>query len=107
MKLSTLTLSAACVFAVTAAGAKDADICIVARDIDHTSMPSDREILFHMRDGKVWRNTLKRECPGLRFEHAFREQLNGDTICSNRQMIQVVNREVPCFLGAFTPVPRP
>jgi hypothetical protein len=94
-------------FAASAAAAKDADICLSARDIDHTTVPSDSEILFYMRDGKVWKNTLKRKCTGLHFEQAFREDITADAICSNRQVIQVANRETPCFLGTFTPYSKP
>ncbi|HWA91053.1 MAG TPA: hypothetical protein VG889_13525 [Rhizomicrobium sp.] len=93
--------------AATIASAKDADICLTASHIDHTVTASDREILYYMRDGKIWKNTLKRECPGLRFEHAFRTDIAGGEVCSNRQMIQVVHRETPCFLGAFTPYTPP
>jgi hypothetical protein len=105
MKLSLMILSA--FILAGAANAKDADICLSARDVDHTSVLSDNEILYVMKNGKIWRNTLRKTCPGLRFEHAFSETIIADGICSNRQMITVVNRGTPCFLGAFTPYTPP
>jgi hypothetical protein len=89
-----------------AANAKDANVCLSARDLDHTSVLSDNEILYVMKNGTIWKNTLRASCPGLRFEHAFSEAIIADGICSNRQMITVVNRGTPCFLGPFTPYQR-
>jgi hypothetical protein len=105
MKLSPTILAS--LILAGAANAKDADICLSARDVDHTSVLSDSEILYVMKNGKIWKNTLRRTCPGLRFEHAFSESIIADGICSNRQMITVVNRGTPCFLGAFTPYTPP
>jgi hypothetical protein len=105
MKLALTILS--CLMLAGAADAKDADICLSARDVDHTSVLSDNEILYVMKNGKIWKNTLRKTCPGLRFEHAFSETIVADGICSNRQMITVVNRGTPCFLGAFAPYTPP
>jgi hypothetical protein len=91
-----------CAVSASAVPGRDADICLDATRIDHTSMPDDQTILFYMRGGKIWKNTLKTACPGLHAEHAFAQVIRGSEICSNRQMIQVINRETPCALGAFT-----
>jgi len=90
-----------------AANARDADICLSAGDVDHTSVLSDNEILYVMKNGKTWKNTLRKSCPGLGFERAFSQTIVADGICSNRQMITVINRGTPCFLGAFTPYTPP
>jgi len=105
MKLTIMILSG--LFLAGAANAKDADICVSARDVDHTSVLSDNEILYVMKSGKIWKNTLRKSCPGLGFERAFSETIVADGICSNRQMITVINRGTPCFLGAFTPYTPP
>ena len=105
MKLTIMILSG--LFLASAANAKDADICLSARDVDHTSVRSDNEILYVMKNGKIWKNTLRKSCPGLGFERAFSETIIADAICSNRQMITVINRGTPCFLGAFTPYTPP
>jgi hypothetical protein len=84
---------------------KPKSVCLNAGDIDHYSYPDDQTILFHMRGGKVriWRNDLKRACPGLKFEQAIALEIRGGTICSNMQMIYVMHRWTPCMLGEFTP----
>jgi hypothetical protein len=64
----------------------------------------DNEILYIMKNGKIWKNTLHKSCPGLGFERAFSETIVADGICSNRQ---IINRGTPCFLGAFTPYTPP
>jgi len=107
MKLSLMILAG---LIAGAASAKDADICLSARDVDHTRVLGDNEILYVMKSGKIWKNTLHKSCPGLGFERAFSETIVADGICSNRQMITVINRGTPCFLGTFTPYtppPRP
>ncbi len=85
------------------------NVCLSAGSIDHTSYPDDRTILFHMNGGKVriWRNDLPRECPGLKFEQGIAYEIRGGEICSNMQVVYVLNRWTPCFLGAFTPYTPP
>jgi hypothetical protein len=81
--------------------------CLDASHIASTSVVSDQVILFRMDDGRVWSNTLRRACPGLKFEQGFSEEIRGGEICSNAQMIQVLRRGTPCFLGEFTPYAKP
>lgn len=83
--------------------AHDADICLAAHHVDHTVVVDGRTILFYMNDRTIWKNTLKRECPSLGFERAFTQEIVGDRICSNRQLIQVMNTGTRCALGAFAP----
>jgi len=61
MRLS-LTVLAGLIL-VCAANAKDADICLSPRDVDHTRVLSDNEILYVMKSGKNWKNTLRKSCP--------------------------------------------
>lgn len=84
-------------------------VCLNAGDIDHLSYPDDQTILFHMRGGKtrIWRNDLKRSCPGLKFEQAITYEIKGGFICSNMQVVYVMHRWNPCMLGAFTPYTPP
>jgi hypothetical protein len=89
--------------------AKPNHVCLSAGDIDHTSYPDNSTILFHMKGGKVriWRNDLKHECPGLKFEQGIAYEIRGGTICSNMQVVYVINRWTPCMLGPFTPYTPP
>jgi hypothetical protein len=115
MKIATLT-AAACLAvcgvasaenAVPAAPAQKNEVCIRAPFVDHTTVLSDSEILFYMKDRKIWKNTLPRACPGLKFERGFSQVLRGDTICSNMHTIRVLNTGTPCNLGDFTPYAPP
>jgi hypothetical protein len=116
MKIAALTAAAAC-FAVSgvasatedtapAASAKK-EVCIRMPFVDHTTVLSDSEILFYMKDRKIWKNTLPRACQGLKFERGFSQVLHGDTICSNLHVIRVLNTGTPCSLGEFTPYTPP
>ncbi len=84
------------------AAAAGGDVCIDGTQIDGTTVLDNRTVLYRMRDGRVWRNTLKRECPSLKFEQGFAEVVRGNEICSNRQAITVLRTGTPCQLGAFS-----
>lgn len=86
---------------------EDADICLDAAHIDHTVVIDDRTILFYMRGNKIWKNTLHNDCPSLKFQRAFTEEIRGGQVCSNRQMIRVLETGVRCSLGGFTPYTPP
>jgi hypothetical protein len=88
---------------VPAAAPRAASVCLSVRDIQRTETPDDRTILFHMRDGKVWRNTLKTACPMLKVS-SFTEVLSNDQVCANQQFIRVTLTGDQCVLGDFTPV---
>ena len=77
-------------------------ICINGSDIDSTSVPDDNTIIYHLRNGQVWKNTLKATCPQLKFEHAFTEVIRASQICANAQMIRVHETGSICALGDFT-----
>lgn len=70
--------------------------------INHTHVLDPRHVLFYMRDGKVWLNTLKGPCPGLMF-HGFSFVTAQDDVCANSTPIRVVESGETCTLGPFTP----
>jgi hypothetical protein len=113
MKVLTLALSltvgtcGAAIAATEAAPDHPRPICFSPREIDSTKPISDREIVFKMRNGKMWLNTLKANCPGLKFEDGFSWNIRGDTVCENLQAITVLRRGNSCLLGAFTPYTPP
>ena len=88
---------------VKAADPTSAKVCLNVREIQRTETPNDRTIIFHMRDGKVWRNTLRAACPMLRTS-PYTQKLNGDLVCSNQQFIHVNMTGDDCALGDFLPV---
>lgn len=101
-------------------------VCLQGYLIAHTDIPDDSTILFVMKDGAVWQNTLQYPCFGLKFQHSFKYATPTDQICANKQTIRVLpqgqirvahgglvglvpqgpNRPVPegisCELGNFT-----
>jgi hypothetical protein len=79
-------------------------VCLYLRDIQRTETPDDRTILFHMRDGKIWRNTLKQNCPMLRTSPYSQVLQSGDMVCANQQFIHVLQTGNTCTLGEFSPV---
>jgi opacity protein-like surface antigen len=97
--------------AVSAAQAQDAapatpPKCLRTTDIQNTTTPNDKTILFHMNNGKVWRSDLRGGCSGLTF-NGFRYDLTPpNEICGNQQIIHVLRTHAVCALGAFTEVPK-
>ena len=70
----------------------------------------DKNILFHMRDGTVYRNKLLHKCPGLRFEETFLYRTTIGQLC-NLDLITVLNdagfgftHGPSCGLGQFYPI---
>lgn len=107
MKLAKLVLAMSLAFPATALAN---NVCLTATQIDHTSALSDNELLVYMKNGKIWKNTLKATCPGLKFENGIKWEIRGATICSNMQQFSVLRRNNFCFLGEFspyTPSPKP
>jgi len=87
---------------IQAAAPHPGNVCLNVRDIQRTEVPNDRTIVFHMRDGTIWRNTLKTVCPMLKIS-PFTEVLTTDMICANQQIIHVALTGNSCVLGNFTP----
>lgn len=86
-----------------APASSSASVCLNARNIQRTEVQDDRTILFHMRDGKVWQNKLRRVCPMLKTS-PYTQVLHNDQVCSNQQFIHVTLTGDMCSLGDFTPV---
>ncbi len=82
-------------------------ICISVSQIDHRVILNDQEIVFYMRGGKAWKNTLHAKCGGLKFQGGFAWTIRGDEVCANQQVIYVLDRGNPCMLGDFTPYTDP
>jgi len=89
--------------AAQAPGSTPGHVCLNIREVQRTETPDDRTIIFHMRDGKIWRNTLKQNCPMLRTSPYTQVVRNGDQVCANQQFIHVIQTGNTCTLGEFTP----
>jgi hypothetical protein len=79
-----------------------APVCLDTTRIQDTHVQDPRTIDFRMRDGTVWRNTLRNSCPDLMF-HGFSYVIRGgvNEICDNMQTIRVVQSGQVCVLGSF------
>lgn len=100
---SAVVLSAA--IPVQAQNAPSNNVCFSVTQIEHTQAIDRRTILFRMKDGSVWRNTLITPCPDLVAFSAggFASVVHAEFICSNRHRIVTQSGNV-CRLGAFTRV---
>ena len=113
MNLSTVFPVAALLLASSAsadaqpAAPRQANVCLNVSDIRRSEVPDDRTIIFHMRDGKVWRNSLKTVCPMLKTSPFTQVLRSGDLMCANQQIIRVMQTGNDCVLGEFTPVAAP
>jgi hypothetical protein len=81
--------------------------CLEASSVDSTGVIDDRTILFHMRNGTVWKNTLRQSCTSLKFRRGFSEVVRSGEICANKQIISVLGTKNTCQLGDFTLAGRP
>lgn len=107
LKRRTRTIATALAFLTVATSAVASPVCLQAYRIDHTTVVNPSTILFHMKNGTVWRNTLQEPCPGLQW-HGFAYVLRGeDAVCDNQVPIRVVESGQVCALGRFTPASAP
>ena len=98
-----LMLASSAAVGVQAPDSSPPSVCLNVRNIQRTEVQDDRTILFHMRDGKVWQNKLRRVCPMLKTS-PYTQVLHNDQVCSNQQFIHVAQTGDTCTLGDFTPV---
>ena len=99
---SALALSAA---TQVQAQAQGGNICLNVTEILRSQAVDNRTIIYHMKDGKVWRNTLAAPCPELvSFSAgAYSQKMHTDYLCGYTQTITVASGMV-CRLGEFTRV---
>jgi hypothetical protein len=91
----------------TRTAAKSSNVCLNVQNIQRTEARDDRTIDFHMRDGTVWRNTLRQLCPMLRTSPFSQVLKGGNLVCANQQFIHVLQTGDMCALGDFTPLTPP
>jgi hypothetical protein len=77
-------------------------ICLPVSQIDHTQILTDSAILFYMKNGKTWVNTITIPCSSLTMEDGFTYVNDVLEICSNSQTIRVARSGNFCELGQFT-----
>jgi len=102
-----LGAASACNAGSDSRGAAAGPTCLEASLVDSTGVIDDRTILFHMRNGTVWKNTLRQSCANLKFRRGFSEVVRSGVICANKQIISVLGTKNTCQLGDFTLESRP
>jgi len=83
---------------------QDANHCLSEHNISSTSTPNSHTIVFHMRDGSVWKNTLRNNCSGLRQDGFVHVNFGAAEYCGNKEIIRTVTTGSTCALGNFTQV---
>jgi hypothetical protein len=79
-------------------------VCLDPQQIRSTQIKDNRTILFQMRNGDVWTNTLVAECPGLKSGQSISQMVTTNRICAFRQSFSSNFSGAMCRLGAFTRV---
>lgn len=99
--------------ATAEAGKPETTDCVDLIRIDRSEVLDDQTILFHMKGGKVWKNTLPYKCPRLGFEKAFIHKTSINRLCSvDTITVLDTTTRMPgpsCGLGkfeAYTPPPK-
>jgi len=84
--------------------------CVSLSRIDHTYVLDDRNILFYMHGGKIYRNHLPYNCSGLKINDTFMYRTSLHQLC-NVDIITVLDSlgfgyspRNSCGLGLFYPV---
>ena len=108
MKTFTTALAAAGLAACVAFPAQAARVCLQTILIDHTSVKDANTVLFYLKNGQVWRNTLQAPCPSITL-HGFEMNVRtgADKVCSNEMTIHTLVTHQTCSLGEFTPYTEP
>lgn len=105
MKKFSVVVAAAALLA--AAPAIAAPICLNSDNIEGHSSPDGKTILFHMRDGSTWRNTLQGNCSGLRYRGFIWNLHGSNQVCERTQALRVIGTGEICVLGKFDRVSEP
>jgi hypothetical protein len=99
-------VAASLISAAHAGDAAPAPKCLRTIDIQNTTTPDDKTILFHMNNGKVYRSDLRNSCNGLKFNGFSYDVTPPNEICGNLQVIHVLRTHAVCALGPFTEAPK-
>jgi hypothetical protein len=80
-------------------------VCLEPNQIRSTQVKDDKTIIFQMRNGDVWENTLVARCPGLKaFGQGIAQMVTNNRICSFQQRFVSAITGQFCRMGSFTRV---
>jgi len=85
--------------------------CVIVSQIDQTDAVDDQNLIFTMRNRKVYRNHLPRQCPGLERENRIAYESRNARLCSIDTITVLEQRfgigfqpGFTCRLGEFVPL---
>ncbi len=84
--------------------------CVNMRTVSNTEVIDDQTILFHMRNGVIYRNYLPRRCSGLAREQRFSYSTTISRLCDIDTITVLYNQGgglssgASCGLGKFYPI---
>jgi hypothetical protein len=102
--VSALVLSAT--VPVEAQVVRGGNMCLNLTYVRNSQAVDARTIVYRMKNGEVWRNTLAAPCPDLVSTGVggYSQKSHDDWICANTQQITVQTTGMVCRLGEFTRV---
>jgi len=107
LRITRAAIASALAALTIATSAEAAPVCLLTDRIQNTTVLDSRTILFHMKDGTTWRNTLRNSCPDAKW-YGFTYVLHGpEEICDNLLAIRTLYTSQTCLLGPFTREPPP
>ena len=80
-------------------------VCLKTVLVDRTKVVDASTILYYMKGGEVWKNSLSSPCTTLPHNGYIYTPTPPDNICGNLQRIVVIQTDEVCQLGTFTPAP--
>src|ERR1019366_1508755 len=100
-------LAAACMLgsfgAYAQAPGSSKNVCLEAHLVQSTEIVDSSTILFHMTNGKTWKNTLTAPCRTMSKPDTIIYSPTNDKVCSNLETIRIAQTGEACLLGEFTP----
>ena len=101
---SALALSAT--LPVQAQSVRAGNMCLNLTYVRNSQAVDSRTIIYRMKNGEVWRNTLPTPCPDLVSTGVggYSQKSHDNWICANSQQITVQTTGTVCRLGEFTRV---
>lgn len=84
--------------------------CVTTSAIRNTVVIDDQTILFYMRGGKIYENSLPRRCPGLRREKRFSYRSSVGRLCEIDSITVLqsggpgLDQGASCGLGPFVEI---
>jgi hypothetical protein len=79
-------------------------MCLREQDIQSVSSSDGKTLVIRMRNGKVWSNRLKGDCPSLKFTGFVWVMRDPQGVCEDTQSLRVLQSGEICTLGKFSPL---